>query len=511
VTIDNQPSDPPTLVDELRQLIGLRSRQSVRDRAFPQLFLLLADRDRTNPDVRFTALTRLLDDAVARIGDPAHRHAAAALVGSGPGRWRTVTQRGTEAAAAFGCGWDAYRRKRASGPSQLDDTLGALVCALHELAGPRTPSPVGGAARPPGRGATQAEPAPVARVVLGPTPPSVLVDPPPPPVPPAPTRAADGSPDRPPPARRRGDVVTIGLVALALVTGGAVAWSAARSDRPAATTAGPDTTPAGSRSDSCVRLTHRVGDVDPAGDDELAGWGPIFRSAAADLPGGVDTCAGLLTHELDLVLQPISDGSPLGVGALVGVDAEPRRTVLLHHSEYWTYRNHVLSFGSGIGAPLGRADQEDGTWVVKLTQGAIVGGPYEQARLVSDAVFATWMQRGGVDGEMGLPVAPQRDLPGVGKVQDFQRGRITVDFLDPTVVTWTPVPNPGGLLPPQIEDRVVVADDGTSWWIDGGGVRHWIPTNNDFGCASALSGSPQLELPIIAIATLETGEPSRCR
>ena len=125
--------DPRALVEELRQLLGLRSRQSLRDRTFPELFTLLADEDRATPDRRFAALTRLLDDAIAAIDDPAHRHAAAALVGSGPGRWRTVTQRGTDAASAFGCGWDAYRRKRASGTSQLDDTLDAgEVAAAYE-------------------------------------------------------------------------------------------------------------------------------------------------------------------------------------------------------------------------------------------------------------------------------------------------------------------------------------------------------------------------------------------
>ena len=67
--------DPRALVEELRQLLGLRSRQSLRDRTFPELFTLLADEDRATPDRRFAALTRLLDDAIAAIDDPAHRHA----------------------------------------------------------------------------------------------------------------------------------------------------------------------------------------------------------------------------------------------------------------------------------------------------------------------------------------------------------------------------------------------------------------------------------------------------
>lgn len=547
MTSDNLPTPthapatagPPTaLVDELRQLIGLRSRQTLRDRPFPQLFALLSEADLATPDSRFTALTRLLDAASATIDDPAHRHAATALVGSGPGRWRTVTQRGTDAAAVFGCGWDAYRRKRTSGTSQLDDTLDALACALRQVGGAPAPDAGPGAplapitdASPPRTGpadppsasgsettTTRATPTPrpapivaVAPVVLGPTATG-----------PTHTRStspATGEPDeaprgpRPRPRRRR-DAVTLVLVGLALVAGALVAWAVSRPDgaTTGVGTAGRGAVEAESdRPASCARLTHRPGDLDPAADAELRAWAPVFRSAAADLPAGEETCAGLLTHEIGLVVQPISDGTPQGVGALVAVDDEPRRTVMLHHSEYWIYRNHVLSFGSSLGAPRARADRSDGTWVVKLDQGTIVGGPHEQARLVSGAAFALWVERGGMDGEMGLPVSAQRDVPGVGKVQDFQHGRVVIDYLDPLDVRWQAVPNPAGLLRPQIEDRVLVADDGTSWWIDGDGVRHWLPTQNDYGCATALVGGADTDVPIIAIATLEIGEPSRCR
>jgi hypothetical protein len=492
--------DPRALVEELRQLLGLRSRQSLRDRTFPELFTLLADEDRATPDRRFAALTRLLDDAIAAIDDPAHRHAAAALVGSGPGRWRTVTQRGTDAASAFGCGWDAYRRKRASGTSQLDDTLDALGAALSRgRADPSSPAPI----QEPGHPAP-----PVATVVIGPAVsdgPGIEVDA----VNPA-ERHRHGS---------RRDVITIGLVILAVVAGAAVAWLVSRPD-PTTSASGPRHAEAAGDGDdeadddqpaSCIRLTNRVGDVGPAADDELRRWAPVFRAAAPDLPAGVDTCAGVLTHEMDLVLQPVSDGTPQGIGALVAVDGEPPGTVFLHHSEYWTYRTYVLAFGTGIGPPLARADRADGTWLVKLGQGAIVGGPKEPARLVFGVVFATWTDRDGVDGEMGLPVSQLRDVPGTGKVQDFQHGRVTIDYLDPTRVTWEPVANPAGLLPLDSQDRVLVADDGSSWWVDQDGIRHWIPTQNDFGCAGALGGTPEAEVPIIAIATLEIGEPFRCR
>src|SRR5690606_4434729 len=115
---------------ELRQLMALRSRSSVRDRSCPELDRLLESSDRETRDSRFAALTRSIDAAIDDIVDPAHRAAAGSLLGSSDGRWRTVSQRGADAAAEFGCGWDAYRRRRTNGPSQLDDTLQALAQSM---------------------------------------------------------------------------------------------------------------------------------------------------------------------------------------------------------------------------------------------------------------------------------------------------------------------------------------------------------------------------------------------
>ena len=490
-------SDSERLVEELRQIIGLRSRRTLRERPFPVLFALLSEADRATTDARFVALTRILDEAVASIDDPAHRHAAGALVGSGPGRWRTVAQRGADAASTFGCGWDAYRRKRASGTSQLDDTLDALASALR--AGSTTaPSSPDRSSRASGAD----PPTEPSRVLLG--------------------RSGDGSSrgtatDLTPPPTETGaehrnrssrrDGLTVALVVLALMVGASVAWALTRPDPPAPVASGP----ADQRPESCARLTHSVGDLSPAADQELRRWAPTFRAAAPDLPDGSDTCAGLLGRESGLVLQPISDGTDQGVGALVAVDGEPPSTVTLYHSEYWVYRIHVDAFGSAIGVPLGRADRPDGARVLKLSQGAIVGGPHEKSRIVSGVFFATWTQRGGADGDMGLPVSAQRDVTGTGKVQDFQTGRLIVDYLDPTAITWEAAANPGGLLPTDINDRVLVGDDGSSWWVDSGGTRHWIPTSSDFACASSLGANVESQVPIIAIATLEIGEPFRCR
>lgn len=193
------------------------------------------------------------------------------------------------------------------------------------------------------------------------------------------------------------------------------------------------------------------------------------------------------------------------------MDTDPRRVLLLYHHEYWTYRRFVMAYGATIGVPVARTDRPDGTRIVELTDGALVGGRYQKSHVVFGAAYATWTRRGGPDGDMGLPISDLRDVPDQGKVQDFQKGRIVISYRDPSTVRWEPVANPATLLPADIAGRVVTADDGSSWWIDEAGVRHWLPTSSDFGCASATGGAIEERIPIIAVSTLPIGEPYRCR
>ena len=503
--LDGDGLDGDGLVDDLRQLITLRTRTSVRDRPFPVLVGLLDPEDRHAPDRRYRALSDLIDTGIDRIDDPAHRRAAAALLGGGDGRWRTVAARGSEAAREFGCGWDAYRRKRASGASQLDDTLEVLAESLRTAAATgQVPAAVDGdfatlgptAAGPTATGPTGA----TSTVVLGPITPGTIEE------------TEPGAPTHETPRRflglRRRDALTAVLVILAVLAGAGIAWNA-RSDHGHSEQAGQ--VDSGDRPESCDQLTFRPGDKSEKADPEITAWAPRFATTSQDLHDGVGVCAGVMDRLNDLVIQPISDGSPTGVGALIGVEGEPPRVLMLYHREYWVYRNFTLTFGEIAGSPYRRADRDDGTRVVKLTQGIIVSREHQDAYLVFGTVYNAWREHGGIDGDMGRPVSNQRDVPDVGRVQDFEHGRVTIDFVDPTIVEWKEVPNPAELLPPSIGETVVVADDGSAWWIDASRVRHWLPTTNDFGCVSVLGGPPIRDVPIIAIATLPLGEPSRCR
>ena len=101
------------LAADLRTLVGLRSRTSVRDRHLPALLSHLKPEDARDPDRRLGALLQLIDDSIAEMDDPVHRQAAQALLGSGDQRWDSLKVRGNQAAAMFGCGWG--RRDPAAG------------------------------------------------------------------------------------------------------------------------------------------------------------------------------------------------------------------------------------------------------------------------------------------------------------------------------------------------------------------------------------------------------------
>ncbi|MEO6629254.1 MAG: hypothetical protein ABIP03_11880, partial [Aquihabitans sp.] len=263
--------------DDLRQLMALRSRSSLRDRHFANLFSLLDPSELNGRDRRYAALTSLLDEGISAMADTAHREAARALLGSGPGRWRTVSQRGGEAAAVFNCGWDAYRRRRTNGTSQLDDTLEALAEALATRPTAIGPVPVATPTAPPeSPGSPQgawAKTATEPRITIegGPTDLALVA-------PLAPTRS--NPPGQPPPdgvQRRLVLVAAAGALALALAT--TVLVLSLRSGSTPVAKAGE-----ANRNVACAVLTDKPGDLPAAADAELRRWAPTFTALAATLP-----------------------------------------------------------------------------------------------------------------------------------------------------------------------------------------------------------------------------------
>lgn len=467
--------------DELRTVAGLRSRNAIRDRSFPTLVELLPPESRDDPEARYAALQQLIEAGLAAMPEGDHRRAATSLLSYGTGRWRPLTKRGSEAAASFGLGWDAYRRRRDStGSSLVMETLtelaGVIVAAVDLDAAPIPPTEVP---------STPVAPvAPVAPVHLDPE----LVD--------------QVEPTPPPPARR--SALLVGGAVIIVVVVAAAVFALWGSDEPSADPV------------NCGNLTYRPGDHVEGANEQILRRADEFATAGADLPEGGGACAGVMSQRDGVVYQEVSSGIGGGVSAIVADEDDSGEVVVLDHLEFVRFRAEAwdaITPGGGIGMPVGRSDRDDGLRVVEFTNGVIV---QERADLPAVAVsgerWVRWLDEGGFDGRLGTPVSDVYDLPEANRVQEFSGGRIEVGYRTGDIVVTDHSPEDLALPPDHGGALLVSRGIGTSWFVDQEGARHWVPTSNDFGCVKEYHNAAELnDVPHVAIARLPAGEPFRCR
>lgn len=484
------PTDP--LASDLRTLAGLRSRTAVRDRTLPALDELLPDDARHDPDGRFAARTTLVDAAVEAVHDHAHREAARCLLASGGQRWRPLKARGGDAGALFGCGWDAYRRRRTSGPSLLDETVAAVAEALRSF---------------PGLVADQATDAgptvdDLPRVVI--TPPSHPIEVPP--------TATDRRPSRVP--------ALAGAFAVAAI---AVAGVVTFAQRGSGTSTEPRTPTATIATPTCGALDYAIGDLPADADPTLTAWGPRFRDHADADPSVPRRCAAPIVRSGPNVIQLVNDGDSYTSGALLGHETPDGEIVVvtLSRAEAATYNAPTDEDGPGQGRPrhvglgelVGRDDAADGTQVVRFGDGALVRDRVESPSFpVTGRWHELWLEQGGLDGPLGRPVTWRGLDEAEGLVQQHFTGGViaasTADA-DPSVVVTTE--DPALRLPDGHRNAILVEEPfGTSWYVDPNGVRHWIHAPVHFRCAEQMNIPIHDRVPPAAVAALEPGESYRC-
>lgn len=487
---------PGSLVEDaaadLRSLLTLRSRTSVRDRPFPTLSSLAESSGRPlDREARYRALTEFIDRGISEIVDTSHRRAAEHLLGRGPGRWRTVAQRGTDAAAEFNCGWDAYRRRRATGTSQLDDTLTALAESLVRLAQPSAGGGVTGhrpASSTPKRpvradsGAT-----PVAPVTLGP----------------ASTGSEPERPEAKPAPRRRRHLLLATAAASLLVGVGGAFWI--RQTRPDARLT---TTSAGSP--RCIGLTHRVGEVSEHADEDLRTWGRRFVQAARQMDDP-PRCAGLVERRDGQVMQLYAVTLARGTGVGAFISARGSKAMVLTHPQYDRFRAWADAYGlDQLGDPVRRAD--DGGWqIAEFTNGTIIGPDVDAPAFgISGTTRERFRSTGGLDGTMGAPLTLAYDVAGTGRVQEFTKGKIVTGYRD-GAATWISAENPAADLPSRTSNVVLTSNDNTSWYVDDHQVRHWLPAAADFKCVTNGYDVTVFDhTPAWSIALFEVGDAVTC-
>lgn len=445
----------------------------MRDRVLPAIDEVLGEETVADRELRFAALQGCLDRSIATMTDPAHRAAAAELLGSGPHRWQPLTRRGPRAASAFQLGWDAYRRRREStGASLLDETLDELSATILGAGGTST-----GDVHE--RGAANDETL-------------TAVD------------ATDASADAPRRFRRIMVAVAVAVLAVAGATLISVVAGAVRSDT--------DPVDAEGDSTSCGRLTAKPGDVVTEATDEVRRWSEPFRAAAAKDPDIM--CAGPIQAREGTIFQQITWGTDDSTGILLAPTDPGAEVIILNSLEYRRFRTSAWDVyfpNRRLGLPLRREDERsDGARIVSFANGVIVQtDERDVAFSVTDRMYEYWAADGGPDGEMCLPYSNRYERSEIGSTQDFATGRIVIDYVDggEVVERWGPTDH---VPAEELRGNIVRTPSGESWFVSDAGDRRWLPTDDDHVCVQNSRDAEVIDVSTAVVVELPVGEMLRC-
>lgn len=388
--------------------------------------------------------------------DDARRDAAEYLLADSHDRWnRTYKARCTDAATRLGIGsYNTFRdRKTADGLSHLDRLLGHVAEAI--AADQRTSQSV---ARTPS-GASR------------------------------------------PPWRRFAVAGTIAAAAVALI---------------AITVQEDDETPAsatpnlGMQVDGCDIPV--AGSTNPSAvPDELE---PIMATLFVDL--GAAQRIGCPQHGAqqwqDLWIQHLTGGTERPRGFLVA-DLNQSRAFWVEWSiidNYRTVLNGQLQHEGGLPVSAGELD---GHHILNLAKGGLLiahqpGGP---AFWIPAEAVEIWRLSGGPAGTLGLPMTDVRFEDGRPH-QDYEHGYINEG--EPrkatahTTTTADVEAHLAGIGP--FDEGIVRSIDGTAWWIDSSGERHWIPDGGVWNCLGGDSVVIDYEAPGWVIGAFSAADNASC-
>jgi hypothetical protein len=205
--------------------------------------------------------------------------------------------------------------------------------------------------------------------------------------------------------------------------------------------------------------------------------------------------AGPATAFVGGTIRPVesSDGASRGMY----VTAPDGRAVYLTQPMWQSYGeiSGKSAFDSPAygGYPVGIDDYDDPDAVaIRLDNGGLVIGPREDTQLfwIPAQGVQRWTELGGLRGALGFPSSNLKvDLDGA--VIEFQRGALHVSadnvallYAGQTVPIElvTPVDPTDGLDIGAIRNRLIRQWGGTAWWVDGSGVRHWVPDGATWSC-----------------------------
>ena len=229
-------------------------------------------------------------------------------------------------------------------------------------------------------------------------------------------------------------------------------------------------------------------------------------------PTGSTPCgAGEMSRWGQLVIQPVvANGQPYG--ELVATD--PGHVLKLTAAEYGSY--HQVGGRNGnraqslAGLPRRLSTTKSGKGLELVTDfGAIVSqGPDQTGFFVIGIGWKYWQSHGAETGPLGMPASNIWYDHAGDLWQDYEHGRL--HFSTAGQFTFTPVQDPASKLPAKYRNRLVTHTDGTAWYVDPKGVRHWIPDATTWGCLTARHLKEIDNVAGYATYSLPLGPPATC-
>lgn len=263
-------------------------------------------------------------------------------------------------------------------------------------------------------------------------------------------------------------------------------------------------------------------DLEPIGGSALTE--PLrdaFRALLPELGSGTDDliCGHPLEPWRDLTVQRLQQAGN-DAGVIIAAADGSSIALRLAPNEWTGYR---FRYGGGptgfnfLGYPVGR-ERYAGTEVIRTTGGGLVMPTSGTIGIpVVGAAWEVWMAHGGPGGDMGIPLSLPSGIQGVGAYQDFTRGRlllpgVTTDIeafsLPASAYEWHPA-SEFPLDPLDYRGKLIEVT-GISYYIDSGGVAHWIATTSDWMCAKWDLGATPMVVPGYVLGSFVIGDVFTC-
>ncbi len=243
-----------------------------------------------------------------------------------------------------------------------------------------------------------------------------------------------------------------------------------------------------------------------------------FTAMAAEEPPGTQLVCGdvMAPWRDDMVVQELErDGRDDGV-LLAAIDGS-QPVFRLSEVEWTSYRDFRNEANHNFLGPPTERIEIDGKPVLKTTRGGVVfERPDTWGNGLVGGAWDYWVDSGGPDGTMGLPMGRPTGTIGQGAHQDFAKGRLHLDGVTSSLEAEAAPADAFRWSPQTPTDEVeelkgnVVSITGTAYIIDREGTRHWLPSKRTWGCAMDEFDATEFAPEGWLIATFPIGEPYAC-